>query len=177
MRRLRFRDTSGESTFDLNLAPMMDMMVSIIPFMLLSATFLQLNIINSPLPVPVAKALEQDRKNKNDVSIKVQMTATKDFVLEIKDEGGKVTKLSVPRKSASDYDFVGFHKKLVEIKQKHPKVFRLELNPDTNVDYRAIVATMDSSRSMENADPKVMIENAATPLLFPDVILANVMNE
>ena len=51
------RDLSAESTFDLNLAPMMDMLVSIIPFMLLSATFLQMMLINVPLPEPVAKAL------------------------------------------------------------------------------------------------------------------------
>jgi hypothetical protein len=34
---------------------------------------------------------------------------------------------------------------------------------------------MDASRNMENADPKIKIDNAETPLLFPDVVLSNVM--
>lgn len=175
MRRLRFRDTSGESTFELNLAPMMDMMVSIIPFMLLSATFLQLMLISTPLPVPVAKALEQDReKDKREVSIKLTMSRSKDMMLEVKDVGGAVTKVAVP-KTSGEFDYNHLHKKLVEVKLRYPKVFRVELNPENQVDYNSIVRVMDASRNMQNADPKVKIDGADTPLLFPDVILGNVM--
>src|ERR1700690_3708601 len=99
-RTLRYRDVSEESTFELNLAPMMDMLVSIIPFMLLSATFLQIMLINVPLPEPVAKALAQDRAQTNrEVSIKVDMNAQVGFMIEVKDEGGKVTKYTVARAS------------------------------------------------------------------------------
>src|SRR5207237_9488729 len=98
MRVLRMRDLSAESTFDLNLAPMMDMMVSIIPFMLLSATFLQLMLINVPLPTPVAQALQQDRENKNnDVTIKVGMTGTKEMYLDLKEASGKSSRINVSR--------------------------------------------------------------------------------
>src|SRR5947207_938979 len=122
MRVLRFRDMSGEATFDLNLAPMMDMFVSIIPFMLLSATFLQLSLINVPLPTPVAQALANDRKQDiRDVSIKIVMRGTKDLVLEIKDDHGKANAISIS-KVQNDYNFKALHVKLVEIKQKFPKV-------------------------------------------------------
>jgi biopolymer transport protein ExbD len=169
MRKLRFRDNSEGATFDLNLAPMMDMMVSIIPFMLLSATFLQVMLINAPLPAPVAQALKQDRdKDKREVSIKVQMHVNQNFVIDVKEASGKTAHYAV-------VDTQSLHKKLVEIKQSFPKVFRLELNPDSQVDYKSIVQVMDSTRSMENADPKITIEGAETPLLFPDVILANVV--
>lgn len=175
MRKLRFRDTSEDATFDLNLAPMMDLMVSIIPFMLLSATFLQVMLINVPLPVPVAKALEQDRnKDKREVTIKVQMQANKNFSIAVKDISGASSNFAVGS-AGSDYDYKMLHKKLVEIKQRFPKVFRIELNPDAKVDYKSIVLVMDSSRNMETADPKITIDGAETPLLFPDVILANVM--
>lgn len=175
MRKLRFRDNAEGATFELNLAPMMDMMVTIIPFMLLSATFMQLSLINVPLPVPVAKALEQDRnKDKREVSIKIQMQTNKQIAVEVKDPSGSATRFSV-QGTAGDYDYKGFHKKLVEVKQRFPKVFRVELNPDENVDYKSIVGVMDASRSMENADPKITIDGAETPLLFPDVILSNVM--
>ena len=177
MRRLRFRDTSSEATFDLNLAPMMDMMVSIIPFMLLSATFLQLTLISSPLPVPVAKALEQDRsKDKREVTIKLSMSQSKDMNLEVKDVSGVVSKFSVP-KTSGEFDYKILHKKLVEVKQKFPTVFRVELNPESSVDYNSIVKVMDASRDMSGSDPKIKIGGADTPLLFPDVILGNVMTD
>jgi biopolymer transport protein ExbD len=175
MRNLRFRDNSHEATFDLNLAPMMDMLVSIIPFMLLSATFMQIMMINIPLPAPVAQALAQDRaKTEHEVSIRVNMDQKIGFLLDVTDEAGKSVKISVP-KVGGDYDYGTLHKKLVETKQRFPKVFRLDFNPDEGVDYKSIVKVMDAARDMENADPKIYIENAVTPLLFPDVVLANLM--
>lgn len=175
MRTLRFRDHSSESTFDLNLAPMMDMLVSIIPFMLLSATFMQIMLINIPLPAPVAQALAQDRaKTEREVSIRVNMDAKVGFILEVTDLNNKSVKTAIPR-SGTEYDYKALHKKLVEVKQQFPKVFRLDLNPDEGVDYKSIVKVMDSSRDMENADPKIYIDKAVTPLLFPDVVLANLM--
>jgi biopolymer transport protein ExbD len=175
MRSLRFRDNSHEATFDLNLAPMMDMLVSIIPFMLLSATFMQIMLINIPLPAPVAQALAQDRaNNEREVSIRVNMDGKAGFLLEVTDLNGKSVKTAVP-KTGAEYDYKTLHTKLVEVKQRFPKVFRLDLNPDEAVDYKSIVKVMDSSRDMENADPKILIDNAVTPLLFPDVVLANLM--
>ncbi len=175
MRTLRVRDHSSESTFDLNLAPMMDMLVSIIPFMLLSATFMQIMLINIPLPAPVLQALAQDRaKTEREVSVRVNMDGKAGFVLEVTDLNNKTVKTPIP-KAGTEYDFTTLHKKLVDVKQQFPKVFRLDLNPDESVDYKSIVKVMDASRDMENADPKIYIDKAITPLLFPDVVLANLM--
>jgi biopolymer transport protein ExbD len=174
MRSLRFRDTSQESTFDLNLAPMMDMLVSIIPFMLLSATFMQIMLIDVPLPTPVAQALQADRNNdKREVVIKVDMSQG-GFSIAATDLNGKTSKKTIPKKD-SEFNFEGLHKELVSLKQVYPKVFRLELNPEESIDYKTIVKAMDEARDMKNADPKILIENAPTPLLFPDVVLSNLM--
>src|SRR5580700_156737 len=113
MRTLRFRDHSSEATFDLNLAPMMDMLVSIIPFMLLSATFMQIMLINIPLPAPVAQALAQDRaKTEREVSIRVNMDGKIGFILEVTDLNNKSIKTAIP-KAANEYDYKALHKKLV----------------------------------------------------------------
>ena len=175
MRVLRMRDLSAESTFELNLAPMMDMLVSIIPFMLLSAIYMQIMLINVPLPEPVAKALAEDRAlTQREVSIQVDMKPSIGFAISVKDEKGKVTEYTVPR-AGSEYDYKALHGRLVTIKQQFPKVFRLELNPDETANYKSIVKVMDASHGMEATDPKIKIDNAETPLLFPDVVLSNVM--
>jgi biopolymer transport protein ExbD len=182
-RNLRYRDSSEEATFDLNLAPMMDMLVSIIPFMLLSATFMSIMVISVPLPQSVQKALADDRaKTERDVSISIVMSPQHDFAIDVKDEKGKPSKFTVPRMQSqalaggSDYNYRGLHKVLVEIKQRFPKVFRVDLNPDEGVPYNSLVLAMDESRNMDVKDPKVLIDGSATPLLFPDVVLANIMN-
>ncbi|MBK9293023.1 MAG: biopolymer transporter ExbD [Oligoflexia bacterium] len=175
MRKLRFRDNSEGATFELNLAPMLDMMVTIIPFLLLSAVFLQLAVINVPLPVPVAKALEQDRKNdKPEVTIKIKMQGNKSMQLDVVELSGASKRTSI-NATNSEFDYQTLHKKLVEVKQRFPKVFKVEISPDESIDYKSIVGVMDSSRNLDNSDPKIKIENAETTLLFPDVILANVM--
>jgi biopolymer transport protein ExbD len=170
-----------EATFELNLAPMMDMMVTIIPFMLLSAVFMQLMIIDVPLPQPVAKAIEEDRnKKERDVSVAVNLAKSGQVLLVITEPGGRVNKITVPAvQNEADYKTV--HQKLVEVKVNHPKVFRMELNPEDGIPYKNIVAMMDASRMLDKTDPKVMIEDAEkkekaeTNLLFPDVVLANLM--
>ncbi len=175
IRSLRYRDTSGEATFDLNIVPMMDMFVSIIPFLLLSATFLQVMLIDVPLPTPVAQALAEDRQGVNkEISIKVTMNHMSGFFIDIMDGGKRSANMAVPMLTGK-FNFTGLHKKLIEVKQRFPKVFKLELNPDESIDYSAIVQVMDAARNVERADPKIMIDNAESPLMFPDVILANVM--
>ena len=175
LRKLRSRDTSEDATFDLNLAPMMDMLVSIVPFMLLSVSFLTVMLINVTLPVPVAQALEQDRKDqKREVVIKVNISQKSSFNVEVKDISGAVSRYSIAS-SGGQLDYKSLHKKLVEVKSRFPKIFRIEVNPDAGVDFKAMVETMDAARNMEKGDPTILIENTATPLLFPDVVISNLM--
>jgi biopolymer transport protein ExbD len=174
-KKLRFRDSSEGATFELNLAPMLDMFVSIIPFMLLSATFISVMIIDIPIPVPVAQALQEDRKKEErDVSIQVLISKNEDPVLQIRNPAGKMTRESIPRVNGEP-DYNKLHQKLVVAKQQYPKIFRLEVMPKDDVVYQTLVRVMDSARNMDPTDPKIMIDGAATPLLFPDVFLANVM--
>jgi biopolymer transport protein ExbD len=176
MRTLRLRDTSEEATFELNLAPMMDMLVTIIPFMLLSTVFIQMVMIDTSLPVPVAQALAQDRADqKREVSIVVNMDRKSGFSINVKNPAGPSSSYAVAMLASGEFDYKSLHTRLVQIKQMHPKVFRLELNPADNIDYEFIVKTMDSTRDMSKEDPKITIDGAETPLLFPDVVLSNVM--
>ncbi len=177
----RFSRHAGESTFDLNLAPMMDMMVTIIPFLLLSAVFMRMMLIESPLPQSVAQLLQEDRNKKDrDVSISLTLTKTGDANLIVVDAQGKKVQ-SLIKNVGGHFDAKSVHSHLVQVKQQYPQIFRLELNPEDGVDYKSIVGVMDASRDMERTDPKIFItdpvkkERAEVPLLFPDVVLANLM--
>jgi biopolymer transport protein ExbD len=175
LRKLRVRTVEGESTFELNLAPMLDMFVSIIPFMLLSAVFMQLALIDSPLPAVIEKALAEDRsKTQREVTLRVKAETNRTLVLEVTDEKGHLNRSSF-NAVAGEFDLNGLHGKLVEAKLKYPKIFRLELLPAEGVEYDGIVKLMDAARSTYAKDPKPVIDGVETTLLFPDAILANVM--
>lgn len=176
-RQIRMRDSSHDSTFELNLAPMMDMMVALIPFLLLSVTFMAVMIIDLPLPAAVAKALEEDRNNKDpQVSIELRINPKTGYSLEVTRPGAKGVKQEIPM-TAKGLDFEKLHAKLVEVKLQNPKIFKVSLRPDSTVEYDSIVKTMDATREIRKTDPKVMIDGAESPLLFPDVILADLMEQ
>ena len=62
----------GEASFDLDLSPMLSLMVCLIPIMLLATVFLKVTIVESDIPQVVEKAIKEDRKKKDrDILIKL----------------------------------------------------------------------------------------------------------
>lgn len=175
LRKQRMEDGS----FDLNIAPMLDMMVTLIPFLLLSSVFLRITLIDSPLPSAVAQTVvnEKDKKEK-DVSIKLYLTA-QGGRLEVTENGAKEVK-NLPFTNNS-FDFTSIHNALVQVKVRNPNIFRLEVHPSQEVAYKNVIEAMDVARKLKTTDPKVYLqdkntkENVATDLLFPDVVLGNVV--
>lgn len=171
----------SESSFELDLAPMLALMVTLIPIMLLSTVFVEVNVIETPLPQVVQKALDQDRKNKDrEVHIQVDMRSDHSFSLMVLQNGQRVLRQGI-RGQEQDWDWNGLHSQIVEIKQKYPKTFRLHLNPDESVKYDMVVRTIDKVRRSGVNDPKIYIfdeesgEKVATDLLFPDVVFSNIL--
>ena len=63
---------SSDSTFELNLAPFLDIIVSIIPMLLLSVAFVQIKMIEAPTPQVVSeKTVTLVVKGSGDLCIKV----------------------------------------------------------------------------------------------------------
>jgi biopolymer transport protein ExbD len=180
-RRRTFRQRVEDSTYELNLAPMLDMMVALVPFLLLSIAFVRLVVVETKIPQPVAKALKQDRDKKDrDVNIRMEVSAKKGVMILVKEKGKKTKKYSVKLKEGS-FDVDAVHSKLVSIKQQYPKVFRLEILPKDNVVYKDVVQLMDTARYTTNSDPQLFVvddetkEKVPSKLIFPDVIFGNVV--
>jgi hypothetical protein len=57
MRNVKSRAT--DATFDLNLAPILDIIVSIVPLLLLSIAFVQVKMIDTSVPQVVAEAAQR----------------------------------------------------------------------------------------------------------------------
>jgi biopolymer transport protein ExbD len=181
MRRSFRASRAEDSTFEINLAPMLDIIVSIIPMLLLSVVFIRVMVIDTQVPQVVQKAIEKDRQKENrDVSISVHISSKEGIKLITKRDGA-VQETKVAALSDGALDVKNLHLEIVKMKQQFPEVFRLELHPDEDVAYNDIVAVMDQVRTRTNTDPKVSFKDeesgkmVETDLLFPDVVFGNVV--
>ena len=160
----RMRPQSEEDT-ELNMVPIMNMFMVLIPFLLMSASFYQIKAINTSVPLH-AETHADDFSNDEKEKITV--------VLELKEKEIRISGLSetpndlflsdlktvILRQSnskASMDELVDFLKGL---KSRYPASDTLILIPDEEVLYREIVQTMDNARDYE------------AERLFPNIVLS-----
>lgn len=173
-----FKTRVDDSTFELNLAPMLDIIVSIVPMLLLSVAFIHVTVIDTPIPQAVEKAIAAaNEKNKDMVSVSLHVSKQSGFKFVVNDKGQ--TKETVVGLKDGKLDLVGLHKETLSLKQTYPDVFKLELNPEEAVPLEQIVMAMDQVRTTTQGEPKVMFKDETgkpieTNLLFPDVVFGNV---
>jgi biopolymer transport protein ExbD len=184
MRALKTREE--DATFDLNLAPMLDIIVSIIPMLLLSVVFVQITVIDTPIPQAVEQAVAAaNEKNKDLVQVRMSVANDRTVLITILDRGAtkefQVAGIGSGVEAKADLD--GLYKQVIAIKKQYPDVFRLELNPSDTVPLVDIVGVMDSVRTtrVENGKPAKLSFNDVTTgksietnLLFPDIVFGNV---
>ena len=175
MRAVKTR--SADATFDLNLAPILDIIVSIVPLLLLSVAFVQVKMIDSSVPQVVAEAAERANE-KSEAVVALKVSKLKGFTLEVTKDG-KTDPVPVPNKNGT-WDMDGLHAAAFAVKEKHPQVFRVDMNPDADVNLRELVTVMDKLRrnpetkkvSFKDPQNGMVIE---TELMFPNVLFANVI--
>jgi biopolymer transport protein ExbD len=173
-----FKSRVEDSTFELNLAPMLDIIVSIVPMLLLSVAFVHVTMIETPVPQAVEKAIAAaNEKNKDVVQVQLSVSKKDGFHFTIKDRDQ--TKETIVALKGNKLDLEGLHKETLSLKKTYPDIFKLELNPEENVPLDEIVAVMDNLRVGAASEPKVVFKDEAgkaieTNLLFPDIVFGNV---
>lgn len=136
----------------LNLIPIMNLFVALIPFLLLSAVFFHMRVIKGA--VPTATEGETDiAKGPDTVTMTVQIDPKDGFHITASSANlppSVVDPLakSLPKKG-SDFDYEGLGKYLRTIKQKWSESDTVIIVADPKVEYKTLVSTMDAAREME----------------------------
>lgn len=171
------KSRAADSTFDLNLAPILDIIVSIVPLLLLSVAFVQVKMIDTSVPQVVAEAAQR-ANDKSEATVALNVSKNKGFTLEVTKDG-KTTPVNVPNKNGA-WDLEGLHAAAFAVKEQHPQVFRLDMNPEADVNLNDLVSVMDKLR--RNPDTKKVAfkdpangEMVETDLMFPSILFANVI--
>lgn len=179
MRRRKTYRTTNPSEFELDLAPLLAVMVKLVPVLLLSSAFIQVMMIETDLPQAVKVAM-QKQEEKPTANIMMRANA-KDGIQIVVQKGANQTTQSVPLKDGA-FDYVSLHKTLQKIKLENPEVFKLEINPDSNISYRDVVKMTDFARRSRDKEVRFPLYDAKenktvmTDYMFPDVVFSNIFD-
>lgn len=176
---MRFsRSRVTDATFDLNLAPVLDIIISVVPLLLLSVAFVQVKMIDTSVPQVVAEAAQRaNDKSETTVTLKVQK---KGFTFEVVKDGKKTP--TTVMNGAGGWNLDALQNAAFAIKEKNPQVFRVDLKPDADVNLNDLVEIMDKLRSSPDAKKVAFTDPAngqriETQLMFPNVLFANVVTQ
>lgn len=179
MRRAKKIHIDHNSEFELDLAPLLAVMVKLVPVLLVSSAFVQMMVIETELPQVVNEAIQRQDQQVTPTNVALEVDA-KDGITVIVTTKGKQDVTTIPMKDGA-FDFTTLHQKLVSVKQSNPEVFKIELSPAAKVPYSEIVKVMDAARQARDAKIKFPVfdtkqgKNIETNYMFPEIIFANTM--
>lgn len=169
---VRRQDANHE--FELDLAPLLSVMVKLVPVLLISSAFVQIMTIESDLPGSLTKVIEQSHQQSVQIKLVAENDKKVNLVLTI---DGKNETLSIPAKNGV-IDFEAVHAGLVEVKKRYPQSFHLVLKASGSVTYQETVSLMDEARKAKSAQVEFTYvdkdkpgEPQKTQWMFPEVMI------
>jgi len=168
MGRLADRRRQREEETELNLVPVMNMFLVLIPFLLMSASFYQINAINTSVPVrggpPAASEAGKPQKKAHKLTIVFELKENRVNLSALCDtlstEALANLETSFTRGKAGAFSEGPIASYLTELKKKYPESDTVLLIPDADVSYNTIIQAMDCARKLKKE------------VLFPNVVLS-----
>jgi biopolymer transport protein ExbD len=155
---------------NVNLVPLLDFVVAVIPVLLLSVSFIEYVALDASLPAFVNSEESKDTiKNEEKLGLTVAITE-QGFVVGgqgglLKVSGGETV---IKRNSDGTYDYVSLSKKMMEIKNKFSREWTVIIVPESDTKFEILVSTMDATREYVAVDASGKMQKT---MLFPDVVL------
>ncbi|MFZ3231381.1 MAG: biopolymer transporter ExbD [Pseudobdellovibrio sp.] len=180
--RKRFKlKINHHSEFDLDLAPLLAVMVKLVPVLLVSSAFVQMMIVETELPQVVQQAIEAQNNNPKPTQVAVELSKKLGLKIIIT-ENGKQTIETVSLNKDQQLDLPSVHAKFQEVKKQHPEVFKIEMNPDEDIPYKEVVQILDEARKSRNNSITFPVKDlktgadTSTLYMFPEVVFGNMMD-
>lgn len=156
-RRVRRRRIQPE---EMNITAFMNLMVILVPFLLITAVFTRLTVLD--LNLPPSGAANNNAKQELQLEVIVRPDA-----LEIGERSRGVLRRIA--KSAKGYDYAELNNTLRQIKERFPDKTKATILSEPNTAYDTLVQVMDAVRLYQVVDggKKVRYE------LFPDIAIGD----
>lgn len=171
----RWREATSDPD-DLNLIPVMNLFMVLIPFLLMGAAFYHIGVI--PTSMPVNDPQQSDvPKTPTTVAVNLEVTedALKLTVASVSLDPETLQSLGAQwsRKKSGAYPVDALQKHLIGLKQKYPESNTITILPYEGLDYQRLVQILDKTR-----ERKVGMDAKGEPKfkeLFPVTIFSRLL--
>ncbi len=156
---------SDAEDVELNLIPIMNLFTALIPFLLMSAVFYELSVIQITVPVQSESGAVDAPKEPDKVTLNVEMLKDK-FSLSASSDVQIPTYTKIILRTANlEEDLKKLTEEANTLKTKYTKSTTAIMAPGEDIPYQDIVMTMDAIRSTRRPD-------GGTVLLFSSIVLS-----
>lgn len=160
--RNRFRRRRrSQDPGDINITAFMNLMVILVPFLLITAVFSRVTILELNLPAAAGQA-QQDKPQGFQLEVIVRTDG-----IEVGDRDGGLVK-HLPLKD-DDHDYEQLSQLLQQIKARFPDKLDVTLLLEPDTDYETVVQVMDSVRTAR----VVQAGSVISAELFPEISIGD----
>ncbi len=138
-RRHHYKRRTKENAYEIDVTTFLNLMVILVPFLLITAVFSRLTIVELNLPSTAGGPTD------NQDTFRVEVIV-RDAGIEI--SNGSATIASIPKKEG-EYDFETLSDFMVELKLDYPKHEAASVLMETQIPYDYLIRVMDVVRSVE----------------------------
>ncbi len=160
-RQMRGRHHNHD-TAELNITAFMNLMVILVPFLLITAVFSRLAILELNLPGSSDEPADPQQQ-----AFQLEVIVRKDRI-EIGDRNQGLIGV-FPNSEDGNYDYAALSDKLAEIKQRYPSKTDASILLESDIAYDTLVQVMDRVRIEEAIDEAAIVRND----LFPDISIGD----
>ena len=146
---------------ELNITAFMNLMVVLVPFLLMTAVFSHITILDLNLPPP-GDEVKQPKKPPYEIRLSIRKNA-----LILSDNRGGLIK-RVPMRN-KQHDYAAMKQVLIQVKARFPEKTNITILAEKNTEYDHLIRAMDASRSYVTQYEGETV-NAE---LFPDISIGD----
>jgi biopolymer transport protein ExbD len=162
IRRRKGGRRQNEDTAELNITAFMNLMVILVPFLLITAVFSRLAIIELNLPGSSNEPVEPQEQ-----AFQLEVIVRKDKI-EIGDRNQGLLGI-YPLTEEGEYDYEALSNKLSELKSRYPDKTDASILLESDIEYDTLVQVMDRVRVEEEIEEDSVVRND----LFPDISIGD----
>jgi biopolymer transport protein ExbD len=147
---------------ELNITAFMNLMVVLVPFLLMTAVFSHITILDLNLPPPSA----QDSKQPKKPPYELRVTIRKNMLVLSDNRLGLISRIPAKGK---EHDFAKLKETLKQVKARLPQHTNITILAEQQTRYEDLISAMDSSRSYRaQVDGEWVFAE-----LFPDISIGD----
>lgn len=162
IRRRRRGRHHNDETAELNITAFMNLMVILVPFLLMTAVFSRLAILELNLPGSSTEPVDPQEQ-----TFQLEIIVRKGKI-EVGDRNQGLLGI-YPSNEEGDYDYDALSTKLSELKGKYPSKTDASILLEFDISYDTVVQVMDRVRVAVKIEDESIVRNE----LFPDISIGD----